>query len=180
MALPLFVTGNKNKLREAQEILGSDLENIDIDLPEIQEIDSNLIVKDKARRAYDEIGKPVIIEDTGLYFDAMNGFPGALIKWVMKTVGVDGVCKMLEGYFNRSGYAKTVLCYYDGEEYHLFKGVIGGRIPLSPVGENSFGWDPCFIPKGHNKTFAQMSAEEKNEISMRKIAFEKLREFFEK
>ena len=86
-----FVTANKNKLRGFEEILGMKLEQIEIDLEEIQDIEVEKVVEHKALEAYEKVGKPVIVEDTGLYIEAWKGFPGALAKWVDKTIGFENI-----------------------------------------------------------------------------------------
>lgn len=186
-----FVTSNKNKLREFEAILGIKLEQIEIDLEEIQEIEVEKVVEHKALEAYEQIRKSfdplrrieaskaqdkrVIVEDTGLYIEAWKGFPGALAKWVEKTIGFGNIAKILEG--NRSAYAKTIVGYYDGNKLELFEGTIRGRISEKAKGENGFGWDPIFIPEGHEKTFAEMTGGEKNAVSMRRLALQGLKTF---
>ena len=172
-----FVTGNENKLREASEILGFEVTSLSIDLPEEQEIEVDRIIESKARAAYEKVKHPVIVEDTGLYFEAMNGFPGGLIKWVLKSTGNEGVVTMLDGFGNRKAYAKTSIGYFDGVSLKIFSGTIKGNISKEPKGENGFGWDMIFMPENYEKTFAEMTNEEKNKISMRKIAFEDLKKF---
>ena len=173
----LFVTGNENKLKEISQILGFEVKGVKIDLPEIQDIEVDNIIEYKARDAYEKVKKPVVIEDTGLYFESMNGFPGALIKWILKSVDNGGIIKILKNMENKRAYAKTSIGYFDGNEFRIFSGIIKGEICEEPRGENGFGWDKIFQPDGYNKTFAEMTNEEKNNISMRKIAFEKFREF---
>ncbi|MDP3027672.1 MAG: non-canonical purine NTP pyrophosphatase, partial [Nanoarchaeota archaeon] len=114
---------------------------------------------------------------TGLFIEAWNNFPGALIKWLLKTVGNKGICKMMENEKNRNVKAKTYFCLYNGKKYEVFAGEIKGKVPSKPKGKTNFSWDPIFIPNNFKKTFAEMSQEEKNAISMRKIALEKLRKF---
>jgi len=175
-----FVTGNENKFNEVKSILNLNLERENINLEEIQEIEPERIVKHKARQAFLILRKPVLIEDTGLFIEAWNGFPGALTKWLLKAVGNEGVCKMLENEKNRNAKAKTYFCLYNGKKYNIFSGEMEGTIPMKPKGKNNFGWDPIFIPDNQNKTFAQMESEEKNKISMRKIALEKLKNFLKR
>lgn len=171
-----FVTGNKNKLKEVEEILGMKLKHQDIDLHEIQEVSVECVVEHKAKKAYELINKPVVVEDTGFCFDAFNGFPGALIKWVLKYLGRENICKMLNG-FDRSAKAVCAVGYYDGKNFQLFKGEIDGKIADFPKGDSKFGFDPLFIPEGQKKTFAEMSLEEKNKISDRSQAWKKFKEF---
>lgn len=173
-----FVTSNKNKLREFEEILGIRIEQIEVDLEEIQEIQVEKVVERKVLEAYEKVGKPVIVEDTGLYIEAWRGFPGALAKWAGKTIGFEKIPKMLEG--ERAAYAKTIVGYYDGNHLELFEGKINGKIPEEAKGTSGFGWDPIFIPEGHIKTLAEMTREEKNEVSMRREALEKLKKFLER
>jgi len=181
-----LVTGNKNKLREFEQILGFKLNHIDLDLDEIQAVDAEEVVEHKVREAYQKISarggsrqragkKSVLVEDTGLYFEAWNGLPGALIKLFGQAVGYRNLPRLLKK--NRRAKAKTVIGYFDGKNYKNFIGEISGTISKSPKGKTNFGWDIIFIPKGNRRTFAQMTAEEKNKISMRKVALEKLRKF---
>ncbi len=174
-----FVTSNKNKLQEASLILGRNIKGLDLDVKEIQSIDVKDIIEDKAAVAYKKVNEPVIVEDTGLYVKSMSGFPGALVKWVLKSVGNDGMCKMIDGYADRSAYAETSVCYYDGRDFRIFNGRIDGVIAEKPRGSTGFGWDPIFQPIGYSLTFAEMSSDEKNKISMRKLAFTSLREYLD-
>ena len=174
-----FVTSNINKLREIEAILGIKLNQIDIDIDEIQDVDVEKVVKHKAELAFEKIKEPVLVEDTGLYIIAWEGFPGALIKWVLKSMGLEKFCRALND-FDRSAFAKTCFAYFDGKKVLVFDGVVRGMIAEKPQGDTNFGWDPVFIPQGKSKTFAQMSSEEKNKISMRKKAVEKLKKFLEK
>ncbi|GMT43126.1 MAG: non-canonical purine NTP pyrophosphatase [bacterium] len=171
-----FVTGNPGKLREAREILGIDMEQADVgDLEEIQTIHVEELIRRKAEDAYGKIRVPLIVEDTGLAFKAWNGLPGALIKWFLKTVGNDGLLRMLGGEKDRSALAQCFIAYHDGVGIEVVKGEIAGTVALSVRGENGFGWDKIFIPEGHNRTFGEMASEEKNSFSMRRRAFENLK-----
>ena len=176
-SMPLFfVTGSKNKLEEKRSAI-PEVEQLDIDLPEIQQIDAQEIIKAKLIEAAKHQEGELIVEDTSLYFDALNGLPGPLIKWFMKTIGNDGLANIAAKLANTEAQAKTIIGYTNGRgEYHFFEGVIEGKI-VPPQGETNFGWDPIFMPNDHSKTFAEISADEKNAISMRKVAATKLKEF---
>lgn len=169
-----FVTNNKNKLREFENILGFALQQAPLNLDEIQAIEVEKVVDFKARQAFEKIKKPLIVEDTGLYFDAWNGLPGALAKWFDKSIGYGNLCSLLGE--NRRAKAQTVIGYFNGENYQSFTGEVFGKISDSPRGTNHFGWDIIFIPEGHSQTFAEMGLEEKNKISMRRIALEKFKQ----
>lgn len=183
-----FITGNKGKFEEVRAIL-PEVEQLDIDLPEIQEIDAREVIKAKLRAALAhtfvdgegergrERTKEFIVEDISLYLDCLGGLPGPLIKWFMRTIGNEGVAELASKYGNDKVTAKTMIGYARSkDDLHFFEGVIEGRI-VSPRGESGFGWDPIFLPDGHEKTFAEMTADEKNTISMRRIATNKLKDF---
>ncbi|NET33820.1 MAG: non-canonical purine NTP pyrophosphatase [Cyanothece sp. SIO1E1] len=171
----IFVTGSSSKRTEAKRILGFELQHCDLDLPEIQAVELEDVIMRKATFAYEALKhKPVLVEDTGLFIEAWNGLPGALIKWFMERVGVAGICKMADAFPSRKALAKTVIGIYDGQ-LQVFSGEIEGRISSVPRGETGFGWDKIFIPNGSEKTFAEMSPEEKDKYSMRRLAFEALK-----
>lgn len=174
-----FITGNKHKFAEVKEIL-PEVEQLDIDLPEIQEIDAHEIVKAKLQEAFQHQDGEFIVEDTSLYLDCLNGLPGPLIKWFLKTIGNDGLVELCEKFENHKAQAKTIIGYAESpKEIQYFEGVLEGKI-VRPEGDDGFGWDPIFVPDGSEKTLAQMTREEKNKISMRRVAVDKLSYFLSK
>lgn len=167
-----LVTNSLNKVAEIERILCIKIEHQSLDLPEIQAVELEDVVAYKAKYAYEALeGKPVMIEDTGLFIEAWNGLPGALVKWFVQSVGVAGICKMMHEFPNRSAWAETIVATYDGQ-LHVFKGKVKGRIAFAPAGEGGFGWDEVFIPNGTSRTFADMSPDEKDKYSMRRLALE--------
>ncbi|MBT7903757.1 RdgB/HAM1 family non-canonical purine NTP pyrophosphatase [Candidatus Woesearchaeota archaeon] len=173
----LFITGNMNKLREAKEILKDyDIQNKKIDLPELQGTPIE-IVKEKTRIALKLLKKPVIVEDTNLRFNALNGMPGPYIKDFLKALGTKDLPKLLTGFKDKSAEAVALIGYGEiGKPIKVFEGKTKGKI-IKPKGDSNFGWDPIFMPEGFKETFAQMSAEQKNKISHRKKAFIKLKNY---
>lgn len=172
----IFITGNKAKLAEAQSIIPG-IVNKEIDLPEIQETDARKVIEAKLLEARKHHSGEYIIEDTSLYFNCLNGLPGPLIKWFLEKLGDKKLSEIVENLGDDNAEAKTIIGYIDekgGIEY--FEGSIKGKI-VQPKGENGFGWDKIFIPDGFNKTFGEMTKEEKNIISMRKIALSKLADY---
>lgn len=156
-----FITGNKGKLKEARTILG-EIEGLDIDLPEIQEVDAHRIIREKLKEARENHDGDFIVEDTSLYLDALNGLPGPLIKWFMETIGNDGLWQIAEKFENHGAQAKTLIGYSnENREIKFFEGTVKGKI-VQPSGTQGFGWDPIFLPDGHTKTFAEMNSGEKN------------------
>jgi inosine triphosphate pyrophosphatase len=174
-----FITGNKGKFDEASKII-TDLEQKDIDLVEIQSLDPKEIIQAKLEEAKKNIQANVVVEDGGLYIESLNGLPGPLIKWFMKALDNDGLYKITESFENKKAEAKVVIgVSFETGIAEFFEGSIPGTI-VSPRGDNGFGWDKIFQPDGFNKTFAEMTIEEKNEISMRKLAFQKLKDYLTK
>lgn len=175
----IFVSSNIEKHREIRAALlnaGTEVERIALDLPEIQSLDPAEVAAYKARRAYELLnGEPVLVEDTGLALTAWNGYPGALIKWVLGAVGEEGLCRQLDPWPNRSAQATVALCLHNASGAHIFIGSAPGVIVHSPRGEHGFGWDSLFQPEGYSRTYGEMRREEKMLISMRAQAVEALR-----
>jgi non-canonical purine NTP pyrophosphatase (RdgB/HAM1 family) len=120
-----------------------------------------------------------IVEDTGFYLDCIPGLPGPLIKWFLKTIGREGIYEICKKFDNYKATGVTMIGYRGKQgEIKFFKGEVKGNVVLER-GEDGFGWDPVFVPEGEERTFAEMSREEKNEISMRRKAFEELRGYLE-
>ncbi|MGB2791435.1 MAG: RdgB/HAM1 family non-canonical purine NTP pyrophosphatase [Candidatus Moraniibacteriota bacterium] len=171
-----FITGNKNKFEEVKMIF-PDVEQLDIDLPEIQEIDTREIIRNKLSEAFRYATGEFIVEDTSLSLECLGGLPGPLIKWFSRTLGNNGLAEIVGKLGNDRAEAKTVIGYARSrEEIYFFEGILQGRI-VKPRGETAFGWDSIFLADGHKKTFAEMSREEKNAISMRRKTLDKLSEF---
>jgi non-canonical purine NTP pyrophosphatase (RdgB/HAM1 family) len=169
-----FITSSANKRAEVERILGRTLAQAHLPLEEIQAIDLGPVVRHKARQAYAQLGRPVLVEDTGLAFAAWNGLPGALVKWFLTSLGADGICKLLRGEANRAATATTLFGYYNGIDYRVFSGTVSGVIPEVPRGAKGFGWDAIFQPLGSGRTFAEMAPEEKDRFSMRRLALAQL------
>lgn len=174
-----FITGNAGKAKYLSDYFHLPIEHTKLDLHEIQSLSLSEVVDDKARRAYEIIKSPVLVEDVSLIFIGMKSLPGPLIKWFLETLGNDGLCKLLDSFDNREAYAEVMFGIYDGKEVHTFLGSMEGTIAESPRGEMGFGWDPIFIPKGYSKTWAEMTDDEKHTTSMRRIALEKMTAFLE-
>jgi XTP/dITP diphosphohydrolase len=179
----IFVTTNEHKHREVQEILGITLRRADLDLPEIQAIDPAEVAAEKARSARAALGDtdlPVLVEDSGLMVDAWGGFPGALTRWVMKSVGNEGLLRMLAPEEDRSAMAVCVVALAEPDgKVRTFRGEVLGTVAESPRGEGGFGYDPVFVPHSSSMTYAEMG-EGKNADSHRARAFRAVRAWLEK
>lgn len=177
-----FVTGNIKKLEEVRAILGNtfplEVINYKLDLPELQgEIDEVSIKK--CQEAARELKRPVFIEDTSLCFNALKGLPGPYIKWFLEKLKPEGLHNLLTGWEDKSAEAVCTFAYSSGEnnEVVIFQGITKGTI-VSPRGSRDFGWDCVFQPIGYDKTYGELQKEEKNKISHRYKALDKLRNYF--
>ncbi|MCL7416779.1 MAG: XTP/dITP diphosphatase [Halalkalicoccus sp.] len=159
-----FVTSNAGKAREAREYLPEEVERVDYDYPEIQSDSLEEIAVAGARDAYREIGEPVFVDDSGLFIDAFDGFPGPYSSYVDEKLGIERVYRLTHGEEDDRARFRTVVAYADGEGIETFEGVVRGRI-VAPRGDGGFGYDPVFEHRG--TTFAEMAVEEKNAVSHR-------------
>ncbi|MCJ1383586.1 nucleoside triphosphate pyrophosphohydrolase ham1 [Xylographa soralifera] len=175
-----FITGNRNKLVEVEAILGATvhLHSASLDLVEIQGTIEE-ISRDKCRRAAAAVNGPVLVEDTCLCFNALKELPGPYIKWFLHALGHEGLNNMLVAYEDKSAQAVCTFAYCEGPNHEplLFQGRTNGKI-VPARGPTHFGWDPIFEYEG--KTYAEMDKAEKNKISHRFLALEKLRKWLEK
>ena len=170
-----FVTGNEMKAREVSRMMPN-VERITLDLPEIQSLDPQEVLKEKLLEAHRlEPHKTLVVEDGTYSIKGMGGLPGTLIKWFVTSVGPPGIYDMLGG-----KDPETVVCANLGlvepsGEMQFFVGEIKGRT-VSPDGGEGFHFDSIFMPDGHDKRFSEMTREEKDAISHRGIAWQKLKE----
>ncbi len=176
----IYITGNPGKARLLSLYLDFPVIHRSLDLLEIQSLDGAEIIAYKAREAYRQVGSPVLVEDTSLRFLALGQLPGPLIKWFLAELGTEGLCRLLDGFPDRSAVAEAQVGLYDGQTFQSFSGTQTGSIARAPRGGNGFGWDPIFIPTGYDKTWAEMTDEEARETSMRRIALKKLEAYLKK
>ncbi|MEV5544087.1 non-canonical purine NTP pyrophosphatase [Saccharopolyspora shandongensis] len=170
-----LVTGNEGKAREYSALLGIDVAAVKTDLEEIQELDVVAVVRHKVTNAYSKLGTAVLVDDTGLTVDAWNGFPGALIAWLLKARGVAGILEWAATLTDRRTTVTTAIGYADAEGVRIFTGALHGTLATEPRGVNGFGYDSVFIPDGEKLTYAEMTPEYKNTISHRRLAVDELR-----
>lgn len=171
-----FLSKNEHKISEARSILeplGAEVVPINVAMDEIQTTDVEAIVRDKVLRAFDRVGHRLFVEQTCLYLDVLNGFPGGLTQPFWDSLKADRFCELFGRAEDRGVVARTWIGYCDGRRVHQFQGEIRGTIAPSPRGDRTFQWDCVFVPNGREQTFAEMG-EEKNEISMRRLALSAL------
>ncbi len=171
-----FITGNKFKLEEARVVFPV-IEQLEINLTEIQEMDAKIIIAHKLNEALLHHQGQFMVEDTSLHLDALNGLPGPLIKLFLQVMGNNGITTIAEKYANTKAVAKTWIGYVETNgTTHFFEGSVSGTI-VPARGNNRFSWDPIFVPEGYDLTFSEMDLAQKNSISMRGLALQKLRDF---
>lgn len=187
----IFATNNAHKIAEIQSLVGPDFSiidmksaGIDIDIPEPHHtLNENAL--EKAQTIFNITKTNCFSEDTGLEIEALNGAPGVKsARYAGEDrnfqANIDKVLDQLKNIENRKAQFRTVICLiWEGQTYY-FEGICKGHISMSMQGEKGFGYDPIFVPEGSNKSFAEMSMEEKNRFSHRQKAVTQLFEFLRK
>lgn len=174
-----FLSGNNFKIKEASLILervGVSVVPVNAKVEELQTECTSRLVKDKAIKAFEKIGRPLFVEHTGLYIDYMNGLPGGLTQIFWDKLRADKFTQLFGKEGENTLVAKTVIGFVDGKRFLLFEGSVKGHVPTKPIGNRDFQWDCVFVPEGETKTFAELG-ERKNEISMRKKALDEFASF---
>jgi XTP/dITP diphosphohydrolase len=183
--LVFFVTGNLHKFNEARNVLAEfniATAMLKVKVSEIQDEDIENIAKVGAMEAAQRSNLPVIVEDAGLFIETLNGFPGPYSKYVLHTIGMEGILNLLKNHQNRKAYFKSAVAFSSPEgEVRCFVGVVEGRITEEIRGNGGFGFDPIFEPNEKpGKTFGEMSVDDKNSISHRSRALRKFVEWYRK
>lgn len=184
----IFITGNKHKFTEFKNFISRQnlnviLEHKDIETAEIQSDSLENVAKFKIESIKSKISGNFFIEDAGFFVESLNGFPGVYSSYVLKSIGNQGILKLLENNSKRNARFKAVIAMnIEGNgEIHIFKGEVLGKVAEKMRGAGGFGFDPIFIPNEiHEKTFGEMLPDEKNKISHRSRAGVELFEFIKR
>ena len=178
-----IATGNKHKVHEMSLMLsafGIELEQKDISIiePDFDSIEE--IAVEKAKQAFEKIKKPVIAEDTGVYFEEYNNFPGQLAKRIYLGIGFEGLISLIKLKENKKAYFKTAVAYFDGEKSKVFSGKMEGTLleEIVSLKKDRLPYEKLFVPNGFDKALVDLSVEEKNKISHRAKATKKFGEWF--
>jgi XTP/dITP diphosphohydrolase len=182
-----LATGNFHKFNEARSVLSEfsiAVGMLPVKAVEIQSDSLEEIAKVSVVDAFNRCHLPVIVEDAGLFVDVLKGFPGPYAAYVYKTISNPGLLKLMENVKNRKATFRSVIAYYDGHAKPVcFEGKAEGRIAHDETWgkwKTGFGFDPIFQPFGSEKTFAEMTIEEKNSYSHRANAVRKFVEWYKK
>lgn len=174
-----FVTTNQHKVAEAKQVLSAfdiDVKQLDVEYEENHDDDIEQIALTAAAKLSQELNIPIVVEDTGIYFNAFPKFPGALPKFVFNTLDYRGIFKLLEGE-DRGAYFKTVAAYCAPHEKPVsFSGTMQGSITevVFNADKDFMPYDHIFVPKKETKTISEMSLAKKNSFSQRGKAFTQL------
>ena len=178
-----MITGNKNKFSEISHIFKNNklpfkLLQLDLDPIEIQADNLKDVALFKLESVKEKINGSFFVEDAGFFVDKpLNGFPGVYSSYVFKTIGNEGILSLIKNYENTEAHFSAIIAlYYEPlDEIYTFEGMIKGKISKQIRGTHGFGYDPIFIPNEFNdKTFSELTITEKNSISHRSIAIDKM------
>ena len=172
------VTGNKGKAAEVAAFFAGvdEVTSASVEMTEPQTDSLEEVARAKAKQAYAVLKRPLIVDDTGLFIEALNGFPGPYAAYVQDTIGNSGILALLSDEENRRAYFETVIAYADESGIYTFSGKVCGNISHAPRGNEGFGYDPIF--SAGDKTLAEMSIAEKNTMSHRAHALISFKEWY--
>ena len=175
-----FVTTNDGKYREVASLFhahGIEVGRENLPVPEVQADELEEVVRYSLDVLAGLTASDVLVDDSGFFVDALNGFPGVFSAYTFRAIGVRGILRLMERQENREARFATVMGVRMKGEVHLFRGECRGTVAGEPGGKEGFGFDPIFIPDGREATFAEMSMDEKNAISHRGSAAKKVAEY---
>jgi len=181
--LIFFATNNIHKFNEARRVLAQyeiAVAMLRVKASEIQDDILENIARTSALEASKRTQLPVIVEDAGLFIDALKGFPGPYSSYVYRTIGKEGILKLLKDCENRRAKFKSVMAFCSPDlGIKCFRGIVEGKISREIRGESGFGFDPIFEPDEFSgRTFGELSVDEKNEISHRSRALRSFAEWY--
>ena len=176
-----LITGNASKAKQFSKYLQTDIDYIKINLEEIQSVNLAEIIEHKAKSAFKQVNKPVIVDDVAFEIEVLNGLPGPFIKFFEEVLGLEKIAELVHKYDNKTVRVRMMLGFYDGNEFRSFEGMTIGSVSPTIRGTSdfAFGFDQIYIPDGYTKTRGEMTDEEYDETNHRRLAVLKLKEFLE-
>lgn len=175
----LYITSNPHKATHMSRLLGYDIQAHPSDLPEIQSLDLKEVILHKTQTIFEQIQKPLFVDDVSLVIKGMNKLPGTFIKYFVQELGGEKICRIVDQLPTREALAQAMIGYHDGKKIHYFLGEISGRIADKPSGTRGYGWDEIFIPDGYQQIRAEMDEEDYDSTSPRTLALDQLKRFLE-
>lgn len=177
-----FVTSNLGKVKEFKQILEPEIkvEHIELSYPELRSDNPEEITRQSAQMLANKLKKTIVVEDSGLFINSLNDFPGTCSAYIHKRIGLKGIIKLMKGIKNRECIYKSAVAYCEpGKKPLSFLGEEKGRVAESIRGNYGFGHDPIFIPEGSNKTYGEIkNCEEVKKF--RRMAVLRLRKYLSK
>jgi len=177
------VTTNPGKVREFRAGLAQlplELHHLNRSYHELQADTLEEVASFGLQELADEMDGDFCLEDSGLFVETFRGFPGVYSAYALKTIGLNGLLRLVEGSHDLRAHFASVIALSWGGETHLFRGEVHGQLARNPRGSGGFGYDPLFIPEGETRTFGEMALEEKIKRSHRGQALAKLASFLER
>ena len=177
-----FVTSNIHKFDEARKALAGykiATAMLRVEAVEIQDDSIEKVAQASASDAVEKCGLPIIVEDAGLFIEALKGFPGPYSSYAYRTIGTKGILELMKNVEKRQAYFRSVVAFSSPDKpLTTFQGKINGKISRGERGRSGFGFDPIFSPSGQNRTFAEMTTQEKNRYSHRAQALRRFAEWY--
>lgn len=166
----LYATTNQYKLKGAQANLsqyGITLYQLKkpIEVTELQSSSQEVVSIDKAKKYFNVVKRPLVVMDSGIFIDNLQGFPGVYTKYILDTIGIDGILKLVQDFPQTLAYTQRTITYADGTLTKIFSSKVHGRIINKKLGHNGRDYDLVFIPNGKTKTLAEMTDEEKTKLT---------------
>ncbi len=180
---PVFVTGNADKAKKFSEYVGRNIEHIKLDVDEIQTVNPKDLVAHKLRQAYQQINRPVLVEDVSFSLTALGGeLPGPFIKFFVDIEdGPEKLCRMLDGFGSRSAMVQTTFGYFDGQDIHFFVSQSSGKVAENPRKGIGFGFDSIFIPDDFDgRTASQLTDQEYQDYYHKNKPLHQVKQFLDK
>lgn len=175
----MFATSNQHKVREANQVgreYNVAFKQVNVLYPEVRSESVRKVAEEGVKYVYGQIKRPIIVEDSGLFIEALNGFPGPYSAYVYGKIGCEGILRLMSGLENRKARFVSAIGFHDRRGTEVFEGMVEGFITGEARGDKGFGYDPVFKSADVPKTFAE-DLKHKNMVSHRRKATELLCRF---
>lgn len=177
-----FATGNEQKVALAQRFMQTRLVQKAVDMDEIQSLSFTEVAEHKVRQAYAALNEPVVVQDSGVRYNALKGLPGPFVRPFVEALGSsEALCGLLDHYDDRSAIAVSCVAYFDGTNLKVIEktapGTVARTVPTD--GDRWHGWSDSFIYDGTNRPWPQLTEEEQNRVSMTGASFVELQKYLD-
>ncbi len=177
----VFVTGNMHKVKWLEKFIGGRIAHKQVEVMEINSPLPEVKLEHKAREAYKEVRRPVVVDDVSLVFQEWGDMPGTFIKFFVEGPGLEKICRMLDGFDDRTATMRVSYGYFDGKEFEMVSATMRGKIADRPMMDvTGHGFDPILIPDGHANAIASMDEDTYMKLSPRGQAVQQLKLLLER